>query len=147
MMVAVIFTLLVFLLSLLLSLAHRFLLDYGSCTITVIQNGRSTVFQTRGGVPLLQPLLNEGFRIPSSCGGQGSCGYCRVRILEPMEKPFVTELPFLSPAERRSGVRLACRYRIRRDCTIELPDHLKTIRELVRQGRIDERSRWRIRIE
>ncbi len=142
-----VFTALVFCIGAVLSLAHRFLVDYGSCRITVIEGERRRTIETEGGQPLLGALQDAGIRIPSSCGGQGSCGFCRVRLVEPKERPCVTELPFLSPADRREGIRLACRYRLVRDCVIELPDHLALVRKLVKEGRIDEQKRWRITIE
>lgn len=142
-----VFTLLVFTIGLALTFAHRFLLDYGVCRITVIdEKGRSS-FETEGGQSLLNALTEAGYRVPSSCGGQGSCGFCRVRLVEPAERPYVTELPFLSPADRRDGIRLACRCRIVRDCVVELPDHLAQVRRLVREGHFDPRKRWRVTIE
>jgi uncharacterized 2Fe-2S/4Fe-4S cluster protein (DUF4445 family) len=61
--------------------------------------------------------------IRSECGGQGSCGKCRVLVRNPSAVGEITqaERSHLSQVELESGYRLACQTKILRDVTIEIP--------------------------
>jgi len=50
--------------------------------ITAIINGEKTVFEVPVGTKLLDALGAHAFPPPSDCGGRGSCGKCRVKLLE-----------------------------------------------------------------
>lgn len=64
----------------------------------------------RRNTPLLDLLQNHSFDIITSiCGGNGTCGKCRVRIVSgKVSDPTEEEKNFLSPDELKSGIRLAC---------------------------------------
>jgi uncharacterized 2Fe-2S/4Fe-4S cluster protein (DUF4445 family) len=61
--------------------------------------------------------------IRSECGGQGSCGKCRVIVRNPSAVSETTqaERSHLSQAELESGYRLACQTKILRDVKIGIP--------------------------
>jgi len=114
------------LLALMLTLAARFFADYGECAIKI--NDRDP-FVVSGGGKLLDALYGEHIFIPSACGGQGTCGFCKLRVLEGGGPVLPTELPYLSDEEAADGVRLACQVKVKQDMIVGIrPDFLE-IRE------------------
>ncbi|MBN2449761.1 MAG: 2Fe-2S iron-sulfur cluster binding domain-containing protein [Lentisphaeria bacterium] len=111
----------------LLVLADRYLNDYGACTLT-INDGRKTL-EVPGGSSLLSALNAERIFIPSACGGGGSCGLCKLKVLSGGGPVLATETPHLSDAEVRSGVRLSCQLKVREDMRLEIPEAFFRIRE------------------
>jgi len=64
-----------------------------------------------------------GLAIDSTCGGRGTCGKCKVRLLRGAHADGVTEADhrFLSEAELADGWRLSCRAPVHADCVAEVP--------------------------
>jgi len=113
-------------LALLLVLAERFIANYGTCRITINDEKQ---FSVQGGRSLLDALADEKLFVPSACGGRGTCGYCKVKVLDGAGPLLPTEEPYLSDQERASGVRLSCQVRVRNDIKLELPRALLEVRE------------------
>ncbi len=111
----------------LLLVADKYLANYGTCNITV--NEGACVFEQSGGSTLLSALYDNKISIPSACGGQGSCGYCKVTILSGGGPVLPTEMPYLTRAEVRSGVRLACQVKVKENTEIRLPEDLLSVKE------------------
>ncbi len=65
----------------------------------------------RPGQSLLDAAREHDIRIASVCGGQGTCGKCRVLIQGPVEDPLPVELVHISQPDLNRGVRLACQTR------------------------------------
>lgn len=114
-------------LSLLLLVAETYLADYGTCKLDV--NGGAAVFEVRGGGTLLQVLYESKIFIPSACGGKGSCGYCKATVGEGGGPVLPTELPYLNRSEVRSGVRLACQVKVKKDTSIKIPEEILFVKE------------------
>jgi Na+-transporting NADH:ubiquinone oxidoreductase subunit F len=114
-------------LSVLLLIAERYLVNYGSCTISL--NSGSTLFDQPGGTTLLAALYDHKVYVPSACGGKGSCGFCKVAVVSGGGPVLPTELPFVSRAEQRSGVRLACQVKVKQDIEIQVPEALLAVKE------------------
>ncbi len=108
-----------------LVVAERRLLNYGTCEIRI--NGGERVLEVEGGQTLLETLNEEEIYIPSACGGQGTCGYCKVAVLEGGGPLLPTELPMLERKERRSGVRLACQVKVRGPMTLRIPEDILNV--------------------
>ena len=109
-----------------LVVSERFLVDYGPCSITVNDEREFTV---EGGRNLLSELTGEKLFIPSACGGRGTCGLCKLKVLEGAGPLLPTEEPYLDKEERESNVRLACQVKVRDNLRIEIPSELFAIRE------------------
>jgi uncharacterized 2Fe-2S/4Fe-4S cluster protein (DUF4445 family) len=66
--------------------------------------------QVPTGTRLLRAAKQAAIEVETPCNGKGTCGKCRVRIVEgALAAPHRDELNLLSPADIRGGVRLACR--------------------------------------
>jgi Na+-transporting NADH:ubiquinone oxidoreductase subunit F len=112
----------------LLTLCEHFLANYGPCRIDINEERDVTV---QGGKDLLSMLTAEKIFIPSACGGRGTCGLCKLKVLEGAGPLLPTETPFLEAEEIESNVRLSCQVKIRNDLKIEIPPELFAIREYV----------------
>jgi Na+-transporting NADH:ubiquinone oxidoreductase subunit F len=122
------------LLSALLVVAEKYLASYGECTITV--NGGEVAFSAPGGGTLLKTLLERRIFLPSACGGKGSCGYCKVTLPSGGGPILPTEVPFMSRAELRSGVRLACQVKVKTDLDVHFSSVYLSVREF--RGRVGQ---------
>jgi Na+-transporting NADH:ubiquinone oxidoreductase subunit F len=109
-----------------LSICEHFLANYGPCEINVNEERKITV---KGGNDLLSNLTAEKVFIPSACGGRGTCGLCKLKVLEGAGPLLPTEEPYLEKEERESNVRLACQVKVRNNLKIEIPKELLAIRE------------------
>jgi Na+-transporting NADH:ubiquinone oxidoreductase subunit F len=110
----------------LLTLAERYLLNYGMCKININQDRE---LEVKGGNHLLSSLIQSGIFIPSACGGRGSCGLCKVKVLSGGGPILSTETPYLTDEEQKNNIRLSCQVKVREDIAIEIPEELFSIRE------------------
>ena len=111
-----------------LVVSERFIANYGPCKITINEERELTV---QGGKTLLSMLTAEKIFIPSACGGRGTCGLCKVKVLEGAGAILPTEEPYLSQEERTAQVRLSCQVKVKNDLRIQIPRELFSIREYV----------------
>ena len=82
------------------------------------------------GTSILEAAGRAGIVITSPCGGQGTCGKCRIQVIEGNIPPAAIEKNLLSKEDISSGVRLACQSKITSTCTIYIPS---TSRESAQQ--------------
>ncbi len=83
-----------------------------------IKNGQSFCCPT--GSTLLDALLQAGAFMESPCGGKGSCGKCKVRVLCGGGELHATERQLLRPEEIADGLRLSCLLSVEEDMDVEL---------------------------
>ncbi len=113
-------------LALVMVLAQKWLSNYGECRINI--NGKRDVTVT-GGNSLLSSLSDQQIFLPSACGGKGSCGTCRCKVISGGGPILPTEKPLLSKAELAAGdIRLACQVKVKSDIKIEIPAGIFNIR-------------------
>jgi Na+-transporting NADH:ubiquinone oxidoreductase subunit F len=110
----------------LLVLADRYVTNYGECEVKI---NEEEGFQVQGGGSVLETLTQQKIFIPSACGGRGSCGYCKVKVLDGAGPLLPTEEPYLDDEERNEGIRLSCQVKIRNDVHIQMPEELLAIQE------------------
>ena len=72
------------------------------------------------GQSVLDALREAEFYLVSSCGGKGTCGKCRIRLVE--GRPEVRGYGKLPDEERAKGILLACQAFPEEDITIEVPE-------------------------
>ncbi|MFN8597527.1 MAG: ASKHA domain-containing protein [Anaerolineae bacterium] len=74
------------------------------------------------GTNLLEAARQAGIGLASVCGGEGTCGRCRVTIMSGNVTPPVdADRRYLSQLELTSGQRLACRCQIYSDVKVHVP--------------------------
>lgn len=132
--------------TLILALAGRLLVTYGTCVIKVTEGDDTQQFDVEGGETLLTALTGHGVKLSSSCGGKGTCGYCKVQVVSGAGPLLPTEEIFMSRAEKLRGVHLGCQVKVKMDMEIVIPDFLMTVREAVKHGRFDARKRWKFTV-
>ncbi len=77
------------------------------------------IVEVEKGTSLIKAASQAGIFIKSSCGGKGTCGACKVVIVEGEAKSDRTGN--LSPEQLSRGVRLGCHTFVENDLTIEVP--------------------------
>jgi Na+-transporting NADH:ubiquinone oxidoreductase subunit F len=90
----------------------------GKVKITI--NGEKEV-ETEPGSTLLATLSAQKIFLPSACGGGGTCGMCRVRVLKGGGTILPTEKGFFTRKEQADNWRLGCQVKVREDMEIEVP--------------------------
>lgn len=119
----VMFTLIVLILSVLILFAKAKLVNSGDVLIE-INDDADKQFRTPAGDKLLNTLSNNGIFVSSACGGGGSCGQCRVKVLEGGGDILPTELSHITRREAKQGCRLACQVAVKQDMKIQLPEEV-----------------------
>jgi uncharacterized 2Fe-2S/4Fe-4S cluster protein (DUF4445 family) len=95
------------------------------------------------GTTLLDSAVLAGIEIPAHCGGQGSCGRCRVRLLAGRVNPQAGTR--LTPSEIADGWTLACKTRVFKDVVIDVPGARKREDKPAAQSKgvvFDRERRW-----
>lgn len=113
-------------LALLLSVANRTIADYGEKQIRINDTQELVV---EGGSSLLSSLMENEIFIPSACGGKGSCGYCKVKVLSGGGALLPTETGYISASEAKEGVRLSCQCKVKEDLAIQIPEELFNVKQ------------------
>lgn len=113
-------------LALALSIANKTIANYGDMKMTI--NGEKELI-VDGGDSLLTALIENEIFIPSACGGKGSCGYCKVKVLDGGGDVLPTELGYLTPEDQENSVRLSCQCKVKHDITIEIPEELFNVKQ------------------
>jgi len=72
---------------------------------------------------LFDGMANAGCPLPSSCGGGGTCGLCRIRI-SPLQPILPADRRQIPETELAQGYRLACQHHIDAALTVKLPHGL-----------------------
>ncbi len=113
--------------SMLLELAASKLQDYGEVNIDI--NDGEKVLKTESGGTLLSILGANKIFIPSACGGQGTCAYCKLQVLEGGGPVLPTETGYLSRQEKRDNVRLSCQVKVKNDLKLKVPEDYLEVKE------------------
>jgi Na+-transporting NADH:ubiquinone oxidoreductase subunit F len=66
--------------------------------------------------------------LPAACGGKGTCGRCRIKVIEGAGKPVVLEKLVLDKDEIAGGIRLACQIKVRQNLRLEIPEKLLAVK-------------------
>ena len=66
-----------------------------------------------------------GLPIDSTCGGRGTCGKCKVQVLEGGADITTADRKQLRPAEIEAGWRLSCQAKVYEDTTVNVPELLR----------------------
>jgi len=70
------------------------------------------------GETVWEALQSTDIELESDCGGLGTCGKCKIKVLSEIGPPSTQERELLDEQELEQGVRLACRTKVFRDMVI-----------------------------
>lgn len=113
-------------LAFLITVANKTVNDYGDVKITI---NNDKVLDVRGGSTLLSLLVDNEIFIPSACGGKGSCGFCKVKVLDGAGPILPTEESFISKEEKADHIRLSCQVKVKNDMKIEIDEQLFNVKQ------------------
>ena len=78
---------------------------------------------------LLNTLQGQNIFLSSACGGSGSCGQCRCRVVEGGGEILPTETGFFSRKEQKEHWRLACQTKVKEDMKVLVPEEVFGVKE------------------
>ena len=85
-----------------------------------IEGGSPVQIECNAGDNLLELARRANVAIDAPCSGNGSCGKCRVQLLEGEVDSFPSR--HISDEEYKAGWRLSCNCKVISDCTVLVPD-------------------------
>ncbi len=83
------------------------------------------------GVKLMNGLADAELFVPSACGGSGTCGQCKVRIMHGGGAALPTETALLSKREVAQCYRLSCQVTVKQAMDVEVPKEVFGVSKFV----------------
>ncbi len=120
------FTAIVLILVFVILLARAWLVASGNVTITV--NGEAT-FEAPAGAKLADALSSGGLYVSTACGGGGTCGQCKVKVLGIDDPLLPTEAAHITKREAADGDRLSCQVTVRQNLDVQVPREIFGVKE------------------
>ncbi len=103
--------------------------------IKFLPDGRS--IKVPPGYNLRLAILDSGLNIDSSCGGVGTCGKCRVKVIKGNTGSKKTK--FISASDKNKGFVLSCLAKVKSDLEIEIPSSKKS-KAKIAEGKYSSRT-------
>ena len=100
-----------------------------SGTVKININDGSKVLEVAPGGSLLSTLGNEKIFLPSACGGKGSCGQCKCRVISGGGTILPTEVGFFNRKQILNNWRLGCQVKVKEDMQIEVPESALSVKK------------------
>ena len=124
---ALVFLALTLLLVVLLLVAKHYLVPSGKVKINI--NHGTKELEVNSGNTLLNTLHENGVMLSSACGGKGSCGQCKVQVIEGGGQILPTEVGHFSRKEQQDHWRLGCQVKVKDNLSIQVPDSVLSVKE------------------
>ena len=99
-------------------------------TVQIDINGGKKVISVQPGGTLMNTLADNQIFLPSACGGKGSCGQCKCRVLEGGGSILPTETVHFSRKQINDHWRLGCQVKVKDNLKIEIPDSALSVKKL-----------------
>ena len=92
--------------------------------------------KARQGTTVYDALKKTDLDLEAECGGQGTCGKCKIKVVTALGPPDEQEKTLLTDEELAEGIRLACRTRIRKTLVIhtESPEYEMEFFQILKHG-------------
>jgi Na+-transporting NADH:ubiquinone oxidoreductase subunit F len=117
----VVFLILIWILVAVLLYARKKLVPEGSVKLKI--NGEQEVEHERG-CTLLQALGDQKIFMPSACGGGGTCGCCKGKVISGGGNILPTETAHIDRKMQAEHYRLFCQVKVKEDMEIEIPEEV-----------------------
>ena len=124
---AIVFLVLTLFLVIILLLARHYLVATGKVKIS-INDGKKEI-EIESGKSLLNSLHEGGVMLSSACGGKGSCGQCKIQVLEGGGDILPTETVHFSRKEQQDHWRLGCQVKVKDNMKVQVPDSVLEVKE------------------
>ena len=122
----VLFTAIILILVLVILAARSMLVETG--TVPVVINGER-VLHMPVGIKLMYGLADARLFLASACGGGGTCGQCRVRVVSGGGSILPTETSLISKRDAAKHYRLACQVPVKQKMQVQIPDEIFGVRQ------------------
>lgn len=122
----VVFLSVILLLVIILLVAKKYLSPSGNVNIIINEDKTISVPQ---GASIMSTLTQNGIYLPSACGGKGSCGQCRLQVIEGGGEILDSERPHFSRKEIKNNWRLGCQCKVKGDLKIKIPETVLGVKE------------------
>ena len=100
-----------------------------SGTVKININDSSKVVEVTPGSSLLATLAAEKIFLPSACGGKGSCGQCKCRVISGGGTILPTEVGFFNKKQITNNWRLGCQVKVKEDMQIAVPESALSVKK------------------
>ncbi len=107
--------------------AKKKLTPSGSVKINI--NDSYLELKTETGNSLLSTLGNNKVLLPSACGGGGTCGMCRCRVVEGGGSILPTETGFFTRKEQADHWRLSCQVKVKDNLNLIIPQEVLGVKK------------------
>ena len=122
----VVFLIIILILVVIILVAKSKLLPSGDVKIVINDDNE---LEVPAGGTLLNTLQDQKIYLSSACGGKGTCGECKCRVLEGGGAILPTEVGFFTRKEQQLDWRLSCQVRVKEDIKIEIPEEVFGVKE------------------
>ena len=122
------FTFIVLALVFLILFAKSKLVASGNVNIVINDDPDKQLTIPVGG-KLMNALAAQKIFVPSACGGGGTCGTCKLKVVEGGGDILPTERSSINRREAREGFRLSCQVPVKGDMKIEIPPEVFDVKK------------------
>ena len=121
-----VFLTVILLLVIILLIAKKYLSPSGNVNIVINEDKTLSVPQ---GASIMNTLTQNGIYLPSACGGKGSCGQCRLQVIEGGGEILDSERPHFTRKEIKNNWRLGCQCKVKGDLKVKIPETVLGVKE------------------
>ncbi len=122
----IVFLIIILVLVVIILVAKAKLMPSGNVAVTI--NDEKTI-EVGMGATLLNTLQSNNIFLSSACGGQGTCGECRCRVLDGGGEILQTEVGHFTRKEQQENWRLSCQVKVKEDLKIKVPESVFGVKE------------------
>ena len=122
----VVFLSVILLLVIILLVAKKYLSPSGNVNIIINEDKTLSVPQ---GASIMSTLTQNGIYLPSACGGKGSCGQCKLQVIEGGGEILDSERPHFTRKEIKDNWRLGCQCKVKGDLKVKIPETVLGVKE------------------
>lgn len=121
-----VFLTVILLLVIILLIAKKYLSPSGNVNIVINEDKTLSVPQ---GASIMSTLTQNGIYLPSACGGKGSCGQCKLQVIEGGGEILDSERPHFTRKEIKNNWRLGCQCKVKGDLKVKIPETVLGVKE------------------
>ncbi len=110
-----------------------------------LENGDSLSMEGEAQETLLETFLRQGLLYRADCGGRGTCGKCKIKVMDGFLKPSIQDEKIFTQEEVKAGYHLSCKAIPEGNITVQLCNPVEWEMEAVTENRIGDDSIFKTR--